>query len=101
MKSSALRLGGWFFGGIVSHPTLGWKNLQHKSTLLCMTTAQDSMAPLTLDDLRREGTTVSVERSGQYLGVSRAFAYQMAREGQLPTIKLGTRRVRVPTAALL
>ncbi len=66
-----------------------------------MTTAQDSMAPLTLDDLRREGTTVSVERSGQYLGVSRAFAYQMAREGQLPTIKLGTRRVRVPTSALL
>lgn len=35
------------------------------------------------------------------MGVSRAFAYQMAREGQLPTIKLGTRRVRVPTAALL
>lgn len=57
-------------------------------------------APLTLDDLRREGTTVSVERGGEYVGVSRAFAYRMAREGQLPTIKFGSRR-RVPTAALL
>jgi excisionase family DNA binding protein len=63
--------------------------------------AHNTITPLTLDDLRDEGATVSVERSSRYLGVSRAFAYQMAREGQLPTIKLGARRVRVPTAALL
>jgi excisionase family DNA binding protein len=57
--------------------------------------------PLTLDDLRREGVTVSVERSSEYLGVSRAFAYQMAKDGRLPVIKLGHRRMRVITAALL
>ncbi|WP_326544680.1 helix-turn-helix domain-containing protein [Mycobacterium sp. 2-64] len=57
--------------------------------------------PLTLADLQSGPPTVSVERAGQYLGVSRAFAYQMAREGLLPTIKLGARRVRVPAAALL
>lgn len=62
---------------------------------------QTAHAPLTLDDLRSGPPTISVERAGQYLGVSRAYAYAMAREGRLPTIKLGTRRVRVPTAALL
>ena len=56
---------------------------------------------LTLDDLRAEGVTVSIERAGLYLGVSRAYAYQMGREGLLPTIKLGSKRVRVPTAALI
>lgn len=56
---------------------------------------------LTLDDLRREPPTINVERAAQYLGVSRAFAYQMARERQLPTIKLGTKRIRVSTAVLL
>lgn len=66
-----------------------------------MATTQVSKERLTLDDLRHEGTTISVERGGEYLGLSRAFAYQMARDGNLPTIKLGARRVRVPTAALL
>jgi excisionase family DNA binding protein len=61
----------------------------------------NATATLTMDDLRREGTTVSVERAGTYLGVSRAFAYAMAKEGRLPVIKLGPRRLRVSTAALL
>lgn len=61
----------------------------------------ENTARLTLDDLRREGVTVSVERAGTYCGVSRSLAYQLARDGSLPTIKLGSRRVRVPTAALL
>ena len=57
-------------------------------------TAQTAPPPLTLDDLRIGPPTISVERAGHYLGVSRAYAYAMAREGRLPTIKLGTRRVR-------
>ncbi|BAX97124.1 hypothetical protein MSTE_01807 [Mycobacteroides stephanolepidis] len=55
----------------------------------------------TLDELRSGPPTLSVEQAGRYLGVSRAYAYSMAREGRLPVIELGTRRVRVPTAALL
>jgi excisionase family DNA binding protein len=55
----------------------------------------------TLDELRSGPPTLSIEQAAQYLGVSRAYGYQMAREGRLPVIKLGTRRVRVPSAALL
>ncbi|NVN51687.1 helix-turn-helix domain-containing protein [Mycolicibacterium hippocampi] len=62
---------------------------------------QTAHEPLTLDALRSGPPTVSVERAGEYLGVSRTYAYAMAREDRLPTIKLGPRRVRVPSAALL
>lgn len=55
---------------------------------------------LDINQLRRL-PTVSVEEAGRYLGVSRAFAYSMVRAGDLPVIRLGTRRVRVPTAKLL
>lgn len=51
-------------------------------------------------ELRRV-PTVSVEEAGRYLGVSRAYAYSMVRNGHLPVIRLGTRRVRVPSAKLL
>jgi excisionase family DNA binding protein len=43
---------------------------------------------------------VSVAEAGQLLGVSRAFAYELAARGELPTIRLG-RRVVVPKVALL
>jgi predicted DNA-binding transcriptional regulator AlpA len=55
---------------------------------------------LDLDELRRV-PTVSVERAGVFLGVSRAFAYSMAKSGTLPVIHLGARRVRVSSAKLL
>ncbi|BDB41977.1 hypothetical protein Mkiyose1088_41450 [Mycobacterium kiyosense] len=55
----------------------------------------------TLDELRSGPPTLSVEQAVRYLGCSRAYGYQMAREGRLPTIKLGERRVRVPALALL
>ncbi len=66
-----------------------------------ITTATTETAPLTLDELRSGPPTISVERAAQYLGVSRAYAYAMAREGRLPAIKLGAKRVRVPSAGLL
>jgi excisionase family DNA binding protein len=43
---------------------------------------------------------VSVAEAGRLLGVSRAFAYELAARGELPTIHLG-RRILVPKVALL
>lgn len=64
-------------------------------------TTQTVQSVLTMDDLRREPPTISVELAARYLGVSRAYGYQMAREGRLPVIQLGPRRVRVSSAGLL
>jgi excisionase family DNA binding protein len=47
-----------------------------------------------------ECLTVSVEEAGRILGYSRNSAYDAARRGELPTIRLG-RKIRVPKAALL
>jgi len=66
---------------------------------MTMTTAT-KVTP-TLDELRSGPTTLSIEQAARYLGVSRAYGYSMAREGRLPTIKLGERRMRVPALALL
>jgi excisionase family DNA binding protein len=41
--------------------------------------------------------TYSIEEAAQMLGVSRNHAYDMAKEGQLPAIKLGKRLV-IPKA---
>lgn len=54
-----------------------------------------------LDELRSGPPTVSVERAAKLLGVSRGHAYFMARDGLLPVIKVGDKRVRVPVAGLL
>ena len=63
-------------------------------------TAATKVTP-TLDELRSGPPTLSIEQAARYLGVSRAYGYSMAREGRLPTIKLGERRMRVPALALL
>ena len=44
-----------------------------------------------------EPMTVTVEEAAQLLGIGRQSAYQAARTGELPTIKLG-RRLLVPRA---
>lgn len=44
--------------------------------------------------------TLSVEEAGRLLGISRGLAYEAARRGELPTIRLG-RRLLVPRARLL
>lgn len=64
------------------------------------TTTTANTAP-TLDELRSGPATISIGRAAEYLGVSRAYGYTMAREGRLPTIQLGARRIRVPALALL
>jgi excisionase family DNA binding protein len=43
--------------------------------------------------------TVSVENAARILGISRGAAYTHARDGSLPTIRLG-KRLLVPKAAL-
>jgi len=43
--------------------------------------------------------TLSVEEAAQALGISRGSAYEAARRGDFPTIRIG-RRLLVPTAAL-
>jgi excisionase family DNA binding protein len=45
--------------------------------------------------------TISVERAGQLLGISRGTAYDAVHRGEIPSIAIGKRRIVVPTAALL
>jgi excisionase family DNA binding protein len=47
-----------------------------------------------------ERLTYNVEEAGQLLGIGRGSAYQAARAGELPTVRLG-RRLLVPRAALM
>jgi excisionase family DNA binding protein len=44
--------------------------------------------------------TITVERAGRVLGISRGLAYQAAASGEIPTLHLG-RRLLVPTRRLL
>lgn len=49
----------------------------------------------------RDGRLVlSVTEAAEVLGISRTFAYELARGGQLPVLHLG-RRLLVPRAALV
>jgi excisionase family DNA binding protein len=53
--------------------------------------------PARRSDLERQ--TLSVEEAGRILGISRGAAYAYAKDGSLPTIRLGS-RLLVPKAAL-
>lgn len=46
-----------------------------------------------------ERLTLTVEEAATLLGISRAFAYEAVRRGEIPSIRIG-RRVLVPKAAL-
>ena len=46
-----------------------------------------------------EKKTLSIPEAGKALGIGRSAAYEAARTGQLPTIKIG-RRILVPVVAL-
>jgi len=51
--------------------------------------------------METEKLTMTVKEAGEVLGVSRATAYILASTGQIPTIRLGERRLVVPKAALM
>lgn len=49
----------------------------------------------------KEKLTMTVREAGEALGISRATAYMLANNGQIPTIRLGEKRLVVPRAALM
>jgi excisionase family DNA binding protein len=51
------------------------------------------------ESLAVERRTYSIPEAGKMLGISRGAAYDAARDGSLPTIKIGG-RILVPKAAL-
>ncbi len=59
------------------------------------TTSTDPLAVL------RCNATVSVPFAAEILGVSESHGYWLARNGRLPVIKLGPRRMKVKSAELL
>ncbi len=50
-----------------------------------------------LQDLHR--ATYSISEAAEHLGISRGLAYEMARQGAIPVLRLG-RRLVVPRVAL-
>ncbi len=54
-----------------------------------------------MDTNKTERLTMTVKEAGDALGISRATAYMLANTGQIPTIRLGERRLVVPRAALM
>ena len=48
---------------------------------------------------RNQYLAISVEQAAKELGIGRNFAYELARTGRLPVVRLG-RRLLVPRAAL-
>lgn len=61
-------------------------------------TVEPTREPELSKDWRSMGA-LSIPEAGQALGVGRSLAFDLARRGDLPTIRLGRRRV-VPVAAL-
>lgn len=45
--------------------------------------------------------TITVDQAAEILGISRSLAHTMAQAGELPTIRLGVRTLRVPTQTFL
>lgn len=54
---------------------------------------------MTISTQTAQPATCTVPEAGQALGISRQSAYQAARTGELPTVKIG-RRLLVPRRAL-
>ncbi len=48
-----------------------------------------------------ERPLLTIEEAAQILGVCRATGYNLATRGDLPTVKVGRRNMKVPTARLL
>lgn len=44
--------------------------------------------------------TMTIEEAAGFLGISRWLAYELARTGELPTVRLGKRRLVVPRQAV-
>ena len=49
---------------------------------------------------KTEKLTMTVEEAGELLGISRATAYALAKQGRLPVIRISDRRLIIPKVAL-
>lgn len=57
---------------------------------------------LTLEDLKRSGrATISVEEAGQILGIGRGLAYSLAKNNEIPILRLVAHKLLVPVPTLL
>ena len=52
-----------------------------------------------MPDKEHECLTISVEATAQLLGISRGLAYEMCRQGKIPTLRFG-RIIRIPRYGL-
>ena len=50
-------------------------------------------------DMARNRITLTVDETGEMLGISRALAYDLVRRGEIPSVRLG-RRIVVPVRQL-
>lgn len=49
----------------------------------------------------KEKPTLSVPETAKVLNISRSLAFKMANSGELPVLRLGMKRMVVPTAAII
>jgi excisionase family DNA binding protein len=54
-----------------------------------------------LTSLFGKRATISIEEAAKVLGIGRNLAFEMAKNGRLPTLLVGLRRRIVPVAALI
>lgn len=66
-----------------------------------MSDAKTAVAEPLLPPDWEQHKTISVEQAGEVLGISRDLAYKAAARGDIPVIRIGPKRLRVPTARLL
>jgi len=52
------------------------------------------------EQIDRKSLTVSVAMAAELLGISRNLAYKLVKNGDIPSIKLGKRRILIPIVAL-
>lgn len=52
-----------------------------------------------MDDAEHQALTLTVERAGRLLAISRGLAYELVRRGEIPSVRLG-RRIVVPARAI-
>ncbi|MGH8887336.1 MAG: helix-turn-helix domain-containing protein [Egibacteraceae bacterium] len=70
------------------------------SQLVTQVPRPDDTVAMSLSSLRNLPPTITVPQAGRICGIGRNAAYEAARTGQLPVIRIG-RRLLVPTARLL
>ena len=61
--------------------------------------ANERPSDTTHENVGSNRLTMSVTQAANWLGISRAFAYELVARGEIPSIRLG-RRVLVPTKRL-